>query len=298
MGALREERSIMLPCGDFDPAADTADSDEHSLDRWMRLQLHELIRDVRGAYDRYEFHRAARMIYEFCTIQASSIYMAAVKDRLYCELPGSDRRRSTQTVLHEVLMALVKLLAPIMPHTCEEAWEHIPHRPAEEPDSVHMALMPDVDHHMLELAESVDREWAASMKWEADTLEPSPIMIWSRLLDLRQKGLLELESLRNAGVKNPMDAEAVFVHRAGDDASDRFLRTYLAELEDLLGVGFARVETAEEMPTDEPIAVRVEDAREKYPRCARSWKRRPDVGSDPEYPDLSARDAKVVKQLR
>ncbi|GAG47283.1 unnamed protein product, partial [marine sediment metagenome] len=45
------------------------------------------------------------------------------------------------------------------------------------------------------------------------------------------------------------------------------------------------------------VEVDVSDSREKYQRCARSWKRRPDVGSDSEYPDVSARDAAVLKEL-
>ena len=45
------------------------------------------------------------------------------------------------------------------------------------------------------------------------------------------------------------------------------------------------------------MEVDVCDSREKYPRCARSWKRRPDVGADSDYPDISARDAAVMKQI-
>ena len=289
-------RFCMGACFDFEPHHHATAPADHSLDRWMRLELHRLVRDVREAYEAYEFHRAARRMYEFCTVQASSIYMAAVKDRLYCELPDSPRRRATQTVLHELLVVLVKLLAPIIPFTCEEAWGHIPSR-GDEAGSVHLALLPDVDEEALEVAEAVGTPWCSTMKVQAETINPSPAMIWARLLDLRQRGLIELESLRNAGVKNPLDAEAVFTHAAADASSAAFLEMYLPELEDLLGVGHARVESAEETPGDEPIAVGVEDAREKYPRCARSWKRRPDVGSDDQYPDLSARDAAVMKAL-
>jgi len=291
-------RFCMGACFDFDPAANAAEPEAHSLDRWMRLALHELIRDVRAAYDSYEFHRATRLMYEFCTVRASSIYMAAVKDRLYCELPDSPLRRATQTVLHEMLVSLVKLLAPILPHTAEEAWEQIPHRDPDEPDSVHLAMMPEVDTEALEMAEAVDTGWTESMKFEPDDLTPSPVMIWQRLLGLRQEGLIKLEALRNAGVKNPLDAEVVFTVREGDVGSTAFVETYLSELEDLLGVGYARLEKVRELPGDEPIAVRAEDARNKYKRCARSWKRRPDVGSDAEYPDLSARDAAVMRALR
>ncbi len=114
-------RFCMGSCSDFDPAHHAAEPSDHSIDKWMRMQLHMLIRDVRAAYDAYEFHKATRMLYEFCTVQASSVYMSAVKDRLYCEFPDANRRRATQTVIHEMLVAMVKLLAPILPHTCEEA---------------------------------------------------------------------------------------------------------------------------------------------------------------------------------
>ena len=98
-------------------------------------------------------------------------------------------------------------------------------------------------------------------------------------------------------MKNPLDAEVVFTVAEGDAPSKAFLEMYLPELEDLLGVGCARVETAATVEGDSPVGLTVADAREKYSRCARSWKRRPDVGSDGDYPDLSARDAEVVKAL-
>ena len=114
---------------------------------------------------------------------------------------------------------------------------------------------------------------------------------------LRADGLVKLEALRNAGVKNPLDAEAVFTIAGDDAASEAFLEMYLQELEDLLGVGYARIGKAGKAEAGSPIAVSVADAREKYGRCARSWKRRPDVGSEPAWADLSARDAAVMKEL-
>ncbi len=295
-------RYCMGACADFDPATNAAEPGEHSLDRWMRLALHRLTRDVRNAYERHEFHRAVRLMHEFCTVQASSVYMAAVKDRLYCELPDSPRRRATQTVLHEVLMTLTKLLAPVLVHTADEVWGQIPGRDSDEPDNVHLAFMPEVDAEALELAESTACRWCESMNFEIDQVTPSPMMVWGRMLDLRQDGMMQLEALRNSGVKNPLDAEAVFTVAADDAGSQAFLEVYLPELEDLLGVGHARVATvgdtgASPVAGDLPIAVTVADARAKYPRCARSWKRRPDVGSDGDHPDLSARDAAVVKAL-
>jgi isoleucyl-tRNA synthetase len=63
-------------------------------------------------------------------------------------------------------------------------------------------------------------------------------------------------------------------------------------------VGYARLERGAALPKGQTVAVEVLDSRGRYKRCARCWKRRPDVGSDGQYPDLSARDAAVVRQLR
>jgi len=290
-------RFCMGACFDYDPARDAAEPVEHSVDKWMRMQVHLLIRDVRAAFDRYEFHRATRLIHEFCTVQASSIYLSAVKDRLYCESPSAVRRRASQTVIHEMLMALVKLLAPILPHTCDEAWDEIPNRPAAEPHSVHLALLPEWDEQVLELADDLRPVNEDLAFFSSDEIQVGPAWIWSRLLELRAAGMVKLEALRNAGVKNPLDAEAVFHVHKDNDAALRLIETYRKELEDLLGVGFARIEPVDDLPEGTTVQVEVFDTREKYNRCARSWKRRPDVGNDADYPDLCARDAAVMREL-
>jgi isoleucyl-tRNA synthetase len=280
---------------DYDPAADAAEPAEHSIDLWMRMELHQLIRNVRQAYDRYEFHRASRMIYEFCTIQASSVYMSAVKDRLYCEAADSPRRRATQGVIREVLIALVELLAPLLPHTAEEAWRHIPHKPNDWPESVHLATLPEVDDAALQLAAVIQPTSTDFMNQPEKALAVGPAWIWERLMDLRGDALVLLEELKNAGVKNSLDAEAVFTIPAERPGIRVIVEQYLAELEDLLGVGYARIEEGPVSDEKKLVEVKVFDTREKYPRCERSWKRRPDVGSD--LPDVSARDAAVMKQL-
>jgi len=290
-------RFAMGACFDFDPRRHSTDPPDHSIDLWMRLELNRLIRDVRQAYERYEFHRASRLLYEFCTVQASSIYMSAVKDRLYCESPNAIRRRSSQTVIHQLLISLVKLLAPIMPHTCQEAWEHIPFRPPDEPDDVHMAALPEYNRDFLQMAEEIRPVTPDLASFSTDELHPGPAWIWERLLELRDLSLLKLEALRNAGVKNPLDAEAVFEVPQDNKPLAELIKTYLKEMEDLIGVGYARLELVPALK-DKALDVQVIDTRQKYPRCARCWKRRPDVGSNPKYPDLSSRDAFVMEELK
>jgi len=286
-------RFAMGNCFDFDPAVDAVEPSEHAIDRWMRLELHRLTAETLAAYEAFEFHKAYRLIYEFCTVQTSSIYMAAVKDRLYCEAPRSARRRATQAVLHEMLMTLTPLLAPILPFTCEEVWEHIPNRPADQPASVHLALMPTADEEAVK-AYNLRPELRDEGTFTADRLREGPGRIWERLLAIRDEALVKLEAIRNAGVKNSLDTEIVFRVAAEDDAHRQLLDLYLPELEDMLGVGYARVEVGS--PAEgERLTIEVLDTRDTYARCGRSWKRRPDVGSDPDYPDLSARDAAALK---
>ncbi len=284
-------------CGDFDPAVNSTKPAEHSVDLWMTLQLDILVRDVREMLDRYEFHRATRLIYEFCTVQASNIYLSAVKDRLYCDAADSPRRRSSQTVIYRMLTTLVKFLAPILPHTCQEAWDHIPNRSADEPDSVHLTLLPECNLAAVNAAQAiapVTPDEAAGWSWE---LQPGPAWIWEKLMDLRRAGLLKLEALRNAGVKNPLDAEAVFTIAADNDQAAALIDSHLSELEDLLGVGYARIKRVDQLPQGQIVEVDVFDSQQKYATCNRSWKRRPDVGLDRDYPDLSARDAAVMRTL-
>ncbi len=290
-------RFCMGSCFDFDPATDAQEPAEHSIDRWMKMELHRLIRDVRGAYERYEFHRATRLIYEFCTVQASSIYLSAVKDRLYCESPDAIRRRATQTVIHEMLTSLTRLLAPILAHTCEEAWEHIPNRDSSWPHSVHLMTLPEFDETILEMADDFRPVAPDQLTFAPDQIQTGPAWVWSRLLQIRDAGMIKLEALRNTGVKNPLDTEAVLTVASDNDVAAQFLQTYLRELEDMLGVGYARIERDGKLAKDQPIGIEVFDTRDKYDRCGRSWKRRPDVGSNADYPDLCARDAAVMKEI-
>jgi len=297
--AYRKIRNTLRFCmgsiNDYDPKTDHADPANHSIDLWMQMQLQYLVRDVREAFDKYEFHRAMRLIYEFCTVQASNVYLSAVKDRLYCEAADSPRRRGTQGVIRELLLTLVKLLAPVLPHTCEEAWEHIPHKPTDWPQSVHLTLLPEVNQQVLRMIEDLTPTATDDIIPSDEIIKPGPAWMWERLLDIRGEGLIKLEAIRSSGVKNPLDTELVLTAPAEKTNLTKFLNDYLSELEDMLGVGYARIVDGD-APEGKLVGIEVLDTREKYPRCERSWKRRPDVGSDPDYPDLSARDAAAIKQ--
>ncbi len=112
---------------------------------------------------------------------------------------------------------------------------------------------------------------------------------WDFILELRGDAMQQLDTLkREHGMTNPLDAQAVYLV---NETQQQMLQRYDEEPADVLGVG----SYSTKITNDEPRVV-IEDVREKYKKCARSWKRRPDVGSDKNYPDLSARDARVMAQ--
>ena len=90
-----------------------------------------MIRDVRAAYERFEFYRVYQRIYQFCAVELSSFYLDVLKDRLYAEAPAGPDRRAAQFVLALLHDHLTRLLAPIIPHTAEELWDYRPATPVE-----------------------------------------------------------------------------------------------------------------------------------------------------------------------
>jgi isoleucyl-tRNA synthetase len=262
-------RYLLSNLYDFDPSKDTQPIPPRSLDAWAIDQLDTLIKDTIDAYDGYQTHRAFRLLHDFCSVQISAIYGNAMKDRLYCEQPGSLLRRRGQTVMYQMVVALTKLLAPMIVFTADEAWEFITHKPQGEQNlpSVHLASLPKPSGQ--QIPEEVRQEWKT-------------------LFELRESALLQLDGLKkNAGVNKALDAEIVY--HIPDAKLRENLALYGVDLEDIVGAGYYSI-------VEGPSAkVEVLDRREKYQACARSWKRRPDVGSDVTYPDLCARDAAAIK---
>jgi isoleucyl-tRNA synthetase len=178
-------------------------------------------------------------------------------------------------VMHRMAIVLTKLLAPMVVFTADEAWEHIPHKPADEANlpSVHLALLP----------EPSGQEVSAEQQAE-----------WDLIMQLRSDALGQLDKLKKeAGMNKALDAEVVY--EVEDDAMRQKLQAYDVDLQDLVGAGYHSF--AEKGAEGPAVQVKVIDRRETYPACARSWKRRPDVGQDPEYPDLCLRDAAAVRSL-
>ncbi len=110
------------------------------VDMWILERLNILIRDVRAAYEAYEFRKVFSAINQFCTNELSALYIDITKDSLYCDAQSSPRRLSKQFAIARIFDSLVKLLAPILVYTADEAWEFAGHS-----DSVHQQDFPTAD---------------------------------------------------------------------------------------------------------------------------------------------------------
>ena len=113
--------------GQFEPETDgVAFADLLPLDKLMVARLTQVQAEVDDAYSCYEFPRAYRALYDFVVTELSNVYLDALKDRLYCEKPGSLERRSAQTVLAELFSMLMRDLQPILSYTVDEAMAYAP----------------------------------------------------------------------------------------------------------------------------------------------------------------------------
>ncbi len=111
---------------DFDQTTDILDYNQlEEIDQYMLIRLDEIIASVNEAFENYEFKRVVDIVNNYITVELSSFYMDFIKDVMYIEVADNKRRRQIQTVLYRHLDALLKLMAPILPHTTYEAYSYI-----------------------------------------------------------------------------------------------------------------------------------------------------------------------------
>jgi isoleucyl-tRNA synthetase len=250
---------------DFDPNADSVSYGEmFEIDKWAMQKLNTLIADVTGAYDNFVFHRVYSLIYNFCTVEMSSIYMDVLKDRMYCDAADSKSRRSAQTAMYNILDALIRMLAPILAHTAEEAWAAMKFK-SQDVDSVHLALMPKVD-------ESIGYKSA----------EPK----WQKLMGLRDEVLRVLEGLRQEKKIASNQQACVTINCEDEDAA--LLKEYGLDQ-------FAALCIASEVKLQPTVGETTVSAQKSpHEKCQRCWNYWPSVGADAEHPDLCERCIEVT----
>jgi isoleucyl-tRNA synthetase len=239
------------------------------------LRLHRTIERVRQYYEDYDFHLAFQSLHNFCAVDLSALYLDVIKDRLYTSAPDDPRRRAAQTACYDVLSALLRLIAPLLSFTAEEAWRHLP---GSRGESVHLERFPEVP-----------------LAWLDDTLDQE----WRRLLEVRREIAKALETARARGLIGSGLEAAVTVAQAPEDLPG-LLAQKRALLPTLLIV--SQVSLA---PSREPAAVQYESQEipglvigvdhARGAKCARCWMWTEDVGGNAEHPQLCARCVAVLR---
>jgi isoleucyl-tRNA synthetase len=231
------------------------------VDRWAASRLQQLVQQCREAYLQYEFHKVYHGVNQFCAVDLSSRYIDITKDRMYCDALSSHRRRATQTVLHMTFDALVRLIAPILVFTAEEAWRFF-----GKSISVHLEKLPESDPSLI----------------DTGALEEGEALLDARSIVAQSIELARQQKL----IGNALEAHVVL----SLPREHRVHQLKTSEIEEFLILSHLDL-----VATDSESSAVV--SKTPYPRCERCWRHRPTVGIDPTYPNLCDRCAEVVSEL-
>ncbi|MFH1229964.1 MAG: class I tRNA ligase family protein [Planctomycetota bacterium] len=242
------------------------------IDKWALNKLHRLIKDVTKYYDDFEFYKVFRDIYEFCVVEMSSFYFDILKDRLYTFGKNSADCRAAQTALNEILLALVKLIAPILSFTAEEIWANIrSFNPQLEP-SVHLSDWPIAD--VTKINDGLEGNWRTIFLIRSE--------VTRKIEDLRKDN--KIGSSIEADVKLYTDGKHLL----------EFLKSYEKDLPMILKV--SSVQTIEKVitPVAGELQLNVEITKSSHQKCQRCWNWTESVGKDSSHPTLCSRCVGVI----
>jgi isoleucyl-tRNA synthetase len=242
-------------------------------DRLMLSELARLDALVREAYPAFDYKRIYFALFAFMTVDLSAFYFDVRKDRLYCDPASSEPRHAALTTIDRLFDCLVRWLAPMLPFTCEEAWMERHGDGA----SVHLELFPEVPAGW--------RDQALEAKWES-IRSVRRVVTGALEVERREK---RIGSSLEAAPRIFVDDPALLALLESVDMAEVSI-TSEAFLERGQGP-----ENAFRLPDVPGIAVVPDKARGR--KCARSWKILPEVGSDPDYPDLTLRDAAAMREF-
>ena len=264
-------RFLLSNLYDFDPAQHRVPYAQlPELDRWALMRLGELIPRVRRGYEDFEFHTIVHALNNFCSVDLSAVYLDILKDRLYTFRKDAFERRSSQTVLYDILVVMTKLMAPVLSFTAEEVWRTLSAQMPgfSAPKSVHLAAFPEPE------ASWKDTQLAAR---------------WERLLECRSvaQGVLE-ESRREKTIGSSLEAH---VRIEADADNFKFLKPYEASLSSLFIVSSVTLAQS----AGEPGPVRVTVTKSSAGKCERCWNYREAVGKDAAHSTLCDRCLEAIR---
>ncbi|MBI5644035.1 MAG: class I tRNA ligase family protein, partial [Deltaproteobacteria bacterium] len=277
-------RYILGNLYDFDPQKDLVPYEElHELDRLTLHKLTRLTERILASYNNFEFHVVYHSVHNFCTVDLSAFYLDVLKDRLYTCRADSKGRRAAQTTIYYLLDHLVRLTAPVLVFTADEAWSFMP---GKKEESVHLAEMP-----------SVRKEW----------LNDGIVEKWERLFKYKGEISRALEGARQSKrIGHSLDAQVKIYLTDEARKDEKLLREEAAALEEVLIISKLIIAGPEEMAdvsgdlvfpyssTEIPgLQANVLKSEEK--KCERCWHFSSFVGKSETHPTLCERCTEALK---
>lgn len=247
------------------------------MDKWMMYRFVDLVNKTKDSYNTYDFHVIYRAIHNFCNIDLSAVYFSIIKDRLYSNKADDADRRSCQTVLYDMCVALDVVLSPILSFTTEEVFRYLDIE--DKPESVQLCDWPTFTIGTMD--EALDKKWKSLMQLRNEVTKP-------------------LETARkDKKIGNSLDAKVTLYLGDAQKELKAALESLDMPVEDFFIVSQLVVEDLANAPAEaekseglEDVAVVIEQATGH--KCARCWKYSDTVGADENQPDLCARCAKVL----
>jgi isoleucyl-tRNA synthetase len=245
-------RFLLANVSDFDPAKDAvADADLLEIDRFALSRAAQLQADILAHFKDYEFHPVVSKLQVYCSEDLGAFYLDVLKDRLYTSAPKSLARRSAQTVLYRITHAMLRLMAPFLSFTAEEAWQNF-----GSSESIFMETFSDLGApHEALLAK------------------------WARIREIRDQVNKDIEALRADG-KVGASLQAAVTLQAGPE--DHALLASLGS-----DLKFVFITSQLNLEAGDSLVAKV--AVSEDTKCDRCWHYAPDVGVNPAHPTLCGR---------
>lgn len=228
------------------------------IDKWVLHKTANLITSVTEAYESYQFHKAYQQINRFCSVVLSAIYHDILKDRLYTLAPNAPERRSSQTAIYEVFQVLVRLLAPVLTFTADEAFRFL----ESNLQSIHLQDWPTINSRWINESVVEDIEKIFMVR----------DIVNEKLEEARQKKLLG----------QSLDAQVV-IEGTVQDPVFQLLKKY----ESLLPEFFIVSQVKLHEHADSKLDVTVKSA--EGVRCPRSWRWVPNLVFVENFGEVSPR---------
>ncbi len=267
-------RYILGNISDFDPATDKVEYGKMpEIDKWALHKLESLKQRVNENYDKYEFYNLFHDIHYFAGIDMSAFYLDIIKDRLYTEKSDDVVRRSAQTVMYEVLMAMTKMVAPVLSFTAEEIWANLPE------------VTKDAESIMLSSWYGENPEYINEELSEK----------WDKLSILRGEVNKTLEKARQEKIIGHSLNACVYLDSENEEYME-FLKANEALLEDIFIVSEVRLENSlDEFTKSEEIEdLKIKVLHAEGEKCERCWKYSTELGKNEEHPSICPRCTGVI----